>query len=189
MIRLIASLLFLLPLTTPFGEASATATSVDDGLRLEVSVEVEGSPVAVLARGLVSGDVEIPPVALSDRGNGTWEGIVELPRVENIRLGFESIPGRGQATVSELHTLIELGVDSAIFSLDRPVTSLGEDDEPLISPQGQRWGWLGLAAGAAALTLLALWTIDSYRSRRDEEPIETDLGSSESEEPAESVFD
>lgn len=190
MIGFVTALVLLLPLATPFGEASATATSVDNGLRLEVSVEVEGSPVAVLARGLVAGDVEMPPVALADQGDGTWGGIVELPRVENIRLGFESIPSRGPATVSELHTLIELGVDSAIFALDRPATNLGgDDDEPLVSPQGRRWGWLGLAAGAAALTLLALWTIDSFRSRRDEESIEMDLGPSESEEPVDFVTD
>ena len=164
-------LLLLLPLTPPFGEATASATSIDDGrLRLEVSVEVAGSPVAVLVRGIGDGEAELPPVALANRGDGNWEGIVELPVVANIRVGFEFIPARGEATVSELHNLTELGVGRAVFDLQRIPTGFGDDEgEPLVSTEGRRWGWLGLAAGAAALTLLALWTIGSLRARRDEE--------------------
>lgn len=170
MTGMLLALLLMLPLTAPFGEASATATSADGGLRLEVSVEVDGSPVAVLARGLAPGASELPPVALADRGDGRWEGVVELPVVENILLGFEIIPGQGKATVSELHTLTELGVDSAIFSLDNPSTGFGaDDDESLVTPEGARWGWLGLAAGAAALTLLAFWAIGSVRGRGDDD--------------------
>ncbi len=164
---LIAALVFLIPLSSPFGEATATATSAVDGLRLEVSVEVQGSPVAVVVRGMAQGSSELPPVALANRGDGRWEGIVDLPVVENILMGFEIIPGVGPATVSELHTLTELGVDAAVFSLDNPTTAFGEsDDDPLVTPEGERWGWLGLAAGAAALTMLAYWTIG--RSRDDD---------------------
>ena len=170
MTGMLLALLLMLPLTAPFGEASATATSADGELRLEVSVEVDGSPVAVLARGLAPGASELPPVALADRGDGRWEGVVELPVVENILLGFEIIPGQGKATVSELHTLTELGVDSAVFSLDNMSTGFGaDDDESLVTPEGARWGWLGLAAGAAALTLLAFWAIGSVRGRGDED--------------------
>lgn len=168
----IAAILFLLPLSPPFGEATATATSVEDGLRLEVSVEVEGSPVAVVVRGVGSGLAELPPVALASKGDGVWAGIVEVPIVENILLGFESIPTRGPATVSELHTLTELGVDSAVFEVDRPVTEFGaDDDDPLVTAEGRRWGWLGLAAGAAALTLLAFWAIGSVRGSGGDESV------------------
>ncbi len=169
-------MLVLLPLSAPFEEATATATSLDGGLRIDVSVEVRGAPVAVIVRGLAPGDSELPPVALADRGDGRWEGIVQLPVVENILIGFESIPQQGPAVVSELHTLTELGVDSAIFSLDNPDTGFGDDDDSLVTPEGARWGWLGLAAGTAALALIAYWTIGSIRARDDE-----DLG--ESEEP------
>ena len=156
----------LLPLSSPFGEATATATSFEGGLRVDVSVVVEGSPAAVLVRGVAPGASELPPVALASRGDGRWEGIVQLPIVENILIGFESIPTQGAAIVSELHTLTELGVDSAIFSLDNPDTGFGEDaDDPLVSPEGARWGWLGMAAGAGALGLLALWTIETRRGR------------------------
>jgi hypothetical protein len=181
MVGLVAALLLMLPLSSPFGEATATANSVDDGLRLDVSVEVEGQPVAVLVRGVGEGDAELPPVALANRGDGFWEGIVDLPVVANILLGFEFIPTRGAATVSEMHTLSELGVDYAIFELGRVPTGFGSDaDDPLVSAEGRRWGWLGLAAGTAALTLLAVWTIGGYRSRRDEEAPEAELEDVES---------
>ena len=88
---LLAALLLLLPLSSPFGEATATATSLDDGLQVDVTVEVEGSPVAVVVRGIAPGSSELPPVALADRGNGVWEGIVRIPVVENILLGFEGV--------------------------------------------------------------------------------------------------
>ena len=164
---LAALLLVMLPLASPFGEATATATAVDDGLRLEVSVEVEGSPAAVVVRGIASGNAELPPVALGNKGDGVWAGIVELPIVENIRLGFEFIPERGTAKVSELHTLTELGVDRAVFSIDPAPTGFGEETPP--DPQGRRWGWLALAAGAGALTLIALWTTGGVRARRESE--------------------
>lgn len=170
MTRLIAVLVLLLPLSSPFGDASATATSTDGGLRFEVSVEVQGSPVAVLVRGVGSGASELPPVALDDQGNGTWVGIVQIPVVENILVGFEFIPDRGgPASVSEMHTLTELGVDRAVFEATRPAVSTDSDDEPLVSPEGQRWGWLALAAGAAALTLIAFWAIGSVRGRSEDE--------------------
>jgi hypothetical protein len=168
MTTVLALLLVLLPLSSPFGEASATATSTDGGLRFEVSVEVQGSPVAVLVRGIGPGASELPPVALGDQGDGTWAGIVQLPVVENIQVGFEYIPTLGPATVSELHALTDLGVDRAVFESARPTTTTPDQNEPLVSPEGRRWGWLGLAAGAAALTLIAFWAIGSLRGRREE---------------------
>ena len=172
MIGWLGALLLLIPLTAPFGEATATATAVEDGLRLEVSVEVEGSPVAVVVRGVASGNAELPPIALGDKGDGLWAGIVELPIVENIRLGFEIIPERGPAIVSELHTLTELGVDRAIFALDDVPTGLGEES-PLITDEGQRWGWLALAAGATALMLVVLWAAGVFGGDTDEgEPVD-----------------
>lgn len=165
----LVALLLMLPLSPPFGEATATATSADGGLRLDVSVEVDAAPVAVVVRGVAPGKIELPPVALAEREDGRWEGIVEIPIIENILMGFEIIPAQGPATVSELHTLTDLGVDSAIFTMNRPDTGFGEDDDDsLVTPEGARWGWLGIAAGAAALTLLALWTVGSVRSKGED---------------------
>jgi hypothetical protein len=168
-------MLLLLPLSSPFGDASATATSTEGGrLQLEVSVEVQGDFVAVVVRGVGPGLSELPPVALSDQGGGTWVGIVDLPIVDNILLGFEAIPKSGPATISELHTLTDLGVDRAVLESDHPVSAFGEqDNQPLVSTKGRKWGWLGLAAGAAALALIAFWAIESRRK-----------GGSEAEEAA-----
>lgn len=190
----LAAVVLLLPLSAPFGDASATATSTEGGLRLEVSVEVEGDFVAVLVRGVGSGASELPPVALGDQGDGTWAGIVQLPVIENVLLGFEAIPHEGPAVVSELHTLTELGVDQAVLDIDHPASSFSEeDDEPLVSAEGRRWGWLGLAAGAAALTLLAFWTIGSVRGRGEDEeesgePVEADGDESADDESADDEF-
>ncbi len=171
---LLAAFLVLLPLASPFGEATATATSVDGGLWIDVSVEVSGSPVAVVVRGMGPGGSELPPVALADRGDGRWEGIVEIRVIENILIGFESIPAQGPAVLSEFHTLTELGVDRAVFSFDNPDTGFGEEDAPLVTPEGARWGWLGVAAGAGALALIAFWTIGSVRGRAQEDDLDDD---------------
>ncbi len=179
MTGMIVALLLALPLGTPFGEATATATSVNDGLRLDVFVEVQGSPVAVVVRGVGTGAAELEPVALADRGDGVWQGIVELQVIDNILMGFEFIPERGPVTMSEMHPLTEYGVDSAVFSMDNPTTAFGESaDDPLVSPEGARWGWMGLAAGAGAIALIAIWAIGSVRSGKepeDESPVVVDV--------------
>ena len=187
MSTLIAVVLALIPLSAPFGEATATATSTDGGLRFEVSVEVQGNPVAVLVRGVGPGASELPPVALDDEGDGTWVGIVQLPVVENILLGFEFIPQSGPATVSEFYTLVELGVDRAVFeSSPQPTAPDVTTDPSPVSPEGRRWGWLGLAAGAAALTLIAFWAIGSVRSgdAQDGDAQDGDAQDGEIEPPA-----
>ena len=170
-------MLLLLPLSPPFGEATASATSADGRLRLDVSVEVDATPVAVVVRGVGPGALELEPVALAQREEGRWEGIVEIPVVENILLGFEAIPEQGPTSLSELNTLTDLGVDSAVFAFDRPDTAFGEDDdESLVTPEGARWGWLGVAAGAAALALLALWTVGSVRATGADDELGGDVG-------------
>ncbi len=166
----ITALLLSVTLAAPFGGAEARATDVGDaGLTLEVRVEVDAPATAVLVRGInATGDYELPPVALSDLGDGTWGGIVLLPVVENIKLGFELIPASGVATVSELHTLVELGVDAPIFRLDEPEATFDPEsgDEPGRSP---RWAWLALAAGTGALALAGVWFWWGRRPRSEKE--------------------
>ncbi len=154
----ITALLLSVTLAAPFGAAEARATDVgDDGMTLEVRVVVDAPATAVLVRGVDStGANELPPVALSDFGDGTWGGIVTLPVVENIKLGFELIPESGPATVSELHTLVELGVDAPIFHLDEPQADFQASGEAG-SGRSPVWVWLALAAGVGALALVGLW--------------------------------
>jgi hypothetical protein len=185
-------LLLSVTLSPPFGRAEVTAVPAPgEGMRLEVSVEVLEPAVAVLARGI--GDVdELPPVALTDLGDGTWVGIVDLPVVDNIRMGFELIPERGPATVSELHTLVELGVDRLAFATEDLVTTTeaagsAEADRETDADRGLEWIWLALAAGAAGLALLLLWAFAPRRSV--EEPAPHDAAAPHDEEVASADVD
>ena len=147
-------------LSPPFVSAEARATSVgDDGMVLEVQVEISESALVVLARGVGRFD-ELAPVALAELSEGRWGGIVELPIIEDIRLGFEIIrPDGGSAVVSELHLLSELGVDPAVFDVGRPTTTaaVSAEDEPADDGPSTAPIWLAVGAGAAALALLLIW--------------------------------
>jgi hypothetical protein len=170
---LLALFVLSVTLAPPFGRAEVTAVPAPgEGLRLEVSVEVTQSAVAVLVRGVGIGD-ELPPVALTDQGDGTWLGIVDLPEVENILMGFELIPAEGPATVSELNTLVELGVDAVVFDgvegttpaqdpVEAAAPGASDDDEP-----GIEWIWLASAAGAGGLALLLVWSIVPKRTKEE----------------------
>lgn len=164
--RLIAiAMLLAVPLPAPFGDAEATALSVaDDGSAvLEVTVEVTGAPAAVLVRGVGLVD-ELPPVALVPRGDGTYGGLVELNTTVGVRLAFEYLPsGGGSSTITDLYTLVQLGVDPAALTgatapdlTPTPTTTVaardGGDDR-----DEARWGWLALAAGSAGLAALLVW--------------------------------
>jgi hypothetical protein len=164
-------------LAPPFGRAEVTAVPAPgEGLRLEVAVEVSQSAVAVLVRGVGTGD-ELPPVALSDQGDGTWLGIVDLPEVENILMGFELIPAEGPATVSDLHTLVELGVDEVVFvdeadpEASASVETVSAADVADDDEEGVEWIWLALAAGAAGLALLLWWTVAPKKADDDSEDV------------------
>lgn len=157
---LLALWLLSVTLSPPFVSAEARATSVgDDGMVLEVQVEITDPALVVLARGVGRFD-ELAPVALSELSDGRWGGIVEIPIVEDIRMGFEIIrPDGGSAVVSELHLLSELGVDPAVFSAGQPATTLAPSvgEEPTDDGPSRALIWLAVAAGAAALALLLVW--------------------------------
>lgn len=163
--RAIVGLLFAVPLPAPFGDAEASALVVnDDGSAvLEVSVEVTGSPAAVLVRGIGPVD-ELPPVALAPQGDGSFAGLVELNTTIGVRLAFEYLPsGGGPSTISELFTLVELGVDPAVLleAISPGVTSTTfaptTEAPESAGTSDTQWGWLALAAGSAGLALLLVW--------------------------------
>ena len=168
----LVAMLLSVALSAPFDTAEARATEVGpEGLTIEVQVTVDQSALVVLARGVGPVD-ELPPVALSELSEGRWGGIIELPIVADILVGFELIrPDGGSAVVSELHRLTELGVDPAVFDAATPPTTdqasgdtstadttapPTDDDEP-----SDGLIWLGIATGAAALALLLIWWLPS----------------------------
>ena len=154
---LLGMVFFTVSLSAPFGLAEATAVEVsDEGMVIEVIVEVEETALVVLARGASQFD-ELPPVALAELSPGRWGGIVEIPVVEDILLGFELIrPDGGSAIVSELHRLSELGVDAAVFASAEPAPPTTSSDGAVAAPVGNGEPsrgpiWLAVAAGAAIL--------------------------------------
>jgi hypothetical protein len=160
---MLLSLLLSVTLAAPFGDAEARALEIDSGMTIEVSVLVDGGRSAVLARAVaVAG--ELPPVAMADQGDGRWVGILRLSGREDVQVAFEAIDGGGQSEISDLTTLTDLGVDPAVISPTRP-TQL-----PLQEP-GPNW-WLlgGIAAGSAALVLLAVWAVGNKVDKRTENP-------------------
>jgi hypothetical protein len=162
---------FSVLLAFPFGNAEATALSTTGGLTVEVRVEVlePASAVLVRGRGLVD---ELPPVSLVDQEDGTWAGIVEIPVVEDIMIGFELIPDSGPAVISELHSLTEYGVDPAVFEKGQtpdPIPIFVT--EPAEAPD---WLWLVLAGGAALLALGLIWLWVRWGRSTSDATLETD---------------
>jgi hypothetical protein len=179
---LLALWLLSVTLSPPFVTAEARATSVGaDGMVLEVYVEISDSALVVLARGVGRFD-ELAPVALTQLGEGRWGGIVEIPIIEDIRLGFEIIrPDGGSAVVSDLHLLSELGVDPAVFGVGQPTTTLAPSagQEPGSGDPSTAPIWLGVGAGASALALLLVWWLWGDRSDdegRDDDSVDGDTG-------------
>jgi hypothetical protein len=164
------AILFSVLLTFPFGNAEATALSTVGGLTFEVSVEVLEPASAVLVRGKGLVD-ELPPVSLVDQEDGTWAGLVEMPIVEDILIGFELIPLSGPSVLSELHRLTDYGIDPAVFEQGRtpdPVPILVT--EPASPPD---WLWLLLAGVAAALAVVLVWLWLRWGRRDDGAQAET----------------
>lgn len=164
------SVLFLLLLSVtlgaPFGEADARALEIDSGMTIEVSVEVDGGRSVVLAR-TVAFVGELPPVALIDQGDGRWVGILRFSGREDVSVAFEAIDGGGQSEISDLTSLTELGVDPAAISTSRPTQPPSEDATL------NWWLFTGIAAGLAAVVLLALWAIGDKVDKRSENPDNT----------------
>lgn len=175
------TVVFSVLLAFPFGSAEASALSTTGGLTFEVRVEVlePASAVLVRGRGLVD---ELPPVSLVDQEDGTWAGIVEIPVVEDIMIGFELIPDSGPAVISELHPLTEYGVDPAVFEEGQtpdPVPIFVS--EPAEAPD---WLWLVLAGGAALLALGLIWLWVRWGRTTSDAASEADIPAGDTSESA-----
>ena len=154
---LLAIVLFAIPVGPGFGEAEATATELDDGrLSIDLSVEIEGSG-SVVAH-LIEPGGEQQTVALRDRG-GSERGALFETRPIDLVVVFEVLGDPPRQ--SQPARLTELGVDRQTLGM-APIGDLVDvvDDS---SSEATQWGWLGLALGAGALALLAIWALDEGR--------------------------
>lgn len=181
-----ALLLFAVSLGPSFRDGTVVGTrSSPDELQLDISVEVAGSPDAVVAHLIDPGNTQAT-VSLAAQGAGRWGGVATVERA-NLVVVFEAIRG-SDSDVSEPATLLELGLDPTLLGLSPTTTTPPEQG---LSQETVRWGWLGLALGAAALALLAFWALGERGSgegtdgaRLDEEPgLDDEPGPSSDEEP------
>lgn len=153
-IALLVAALLSVTLEAPFVVADATATQIDgDRMWVETTVETTRSAAAVLVRASGPDGQALDPVAMEPRGT-SWTARVFLPRRSDIRLSFEHIDPEGFSFVSRPATLIELGVDVAVFGLEvDAVSPTAEPGAPEASADRSRWLWLafGLLSAAGAL--------------------------------------
>ncbi len=146
------TLILLVTLASPFGDASAGAVDLDGGMTIEVVVEVDRTFEIVLARPFSSFE-ELPPTALSDLGNGSWGGFVVLPSAENWNIVFDAFEPDGTTFRSDTTDMLALGVDKAVIE--------GEPAGPVRTGRSVSSTWWLIAAVVlilAALGALTWWT-------------------------------
>jgi len=159
----VAFVLFLVAVTLapPFGVAEATALEAGPPFVVSVTVTVSGEPEVVLMRP-ISAAGELPPVAMVARGEGEWGGVLRLTAREDLHLAFEVLQREGTTVISDPSTLVDLGVDPAVFTLASPTTTT---DAGASLPTG--FGWLAAAVVAVvgSIAAVAVWAGAGRRDR------------------------
>lgn len=152
-------LLLSVVLTSPFGDATAGAVDVDEGLTIDVVVQVDGTYEVVLFRPF-SAFEELAPTALRALDSTTWGGAVTLPTAEDWLVVFDAIEPDGNTVRSDTTSLSALGVD--------PVVIAGEPEAPVSRSIDSSTWWLvaGAVLAFAALGALAWWTFSGDEPSR-----------------------
>lgn len=153
-------------LAAPFGDASATAVDLTEGLTVEITVRYDADASAVIVRPY-SDFQELPPTAMALQPDGSWFGWVELPTAQNWQIAFEGFRTDGGSDLSDGTDLIELGVDPVVIESEvlEPLP-----DKPLI-PSGSWWLIVAIGVGLLALGALAYWAFTDGE-QPDEDPSE-----------------
>lgn len=156
-----AALIVAVVLTAPFGDATAAAIDIDDGLTIDVVVEVDGTYEAVLFRPFSSFE-ELAPTALRNLGGNEWGGAVALPTAEDWFVVFDAIEPDGTSIRSDTTSLSDLGVD--------PVVLAGEPEAAVSRSIDDSTWWLiaGSVLALAALGALAWWTFSDDKTPDDQ---------------------
>ena len=173
MVNMFATLLALIVLGGPFGEATVDGTPFGAGLRVEFEVVVAGAPAAVVAHIVDPGQTQ-STVSLGNRGAGVWAGTTDL-NLMNFVVAFEVVYPDGAGEVSEPTTLLGLGLDPSLLGMGPVVTVAPIDGEQPLSATTRRWGWGAAALTALALSLLAVWAMGERSNGR---PSGSDLADS-----------
>ncbi len=150
-----------------FGAATATVESNDGELMvLEIEVELDGTPTAVVAHLAFDDEPELT-VPLLDRGNGEFWITTEL-EPKNYVVVFESIGDEGET--SDRVTLSQMGADLG----PEPGESGQESEDEGLSTESSRLLWLAVALGAASLSVLAFWVLGVRDERVEVVVVEDD---------------
>jgi hypothetical protein len=176
MFRFAASILLAVELGGGFGAASATVVSeADDSFIIEIEVEV-GAPADTVVAHLSLPGEETIIIPLVPRDDGVFGVTTEMKQADYVVV-FEVVDAGGAQ--SSPISLSELGA-----VLDEELTS-DPDTEPGDNPEARRWLWLGVALGAASLSVLAFWVLGGKdKAEIDEEPTHVDA---EDSSPQDSV--
>jgi len=151
MIRFASLVLFAVELGASFGAASATVVSTtQQSMIVELHVEVGVSADSVVVH-LALPDEDTVTIPMVPRDDGTY-GVTTEVKPADYQVVFEALgdPGAQSDPVS----LTELGVDLTADS-----DSAGTTESEGQSSGTQRWLWLGVALGAASLSVLAFWVL------------------------------
>lgn len=152
MIRGAATILLAVELGAGFGTAAATVVSTtDQSMVIDLHVEIEVSADSVVAHFSIPGE-ETVVIPLLQRDGATYGVTTELKQAD-YQVVFEAVGPQG--AVSNPVTLSEMGVD--LSSEEQPTSTTDTGDER--SPETRRWLWLGVALGAASLSVLAFWVL------------------------------
>ncbi|HJQ76676.1 MAG TPA: hypothetical protein VJ948_05370 [Acidimicrobiia bacterium] len=150
-----------------FGAATATVESNDgEVMVLEIEVELDGTPTAVVAHLAFDDEPELT-VPLLDRGNGEF-GITTELEPKNYVVVFESIGDEGET--SDPVTLSQMGADLG----PEPGESGQESEDEGLSIESSRLLWLAVALGAASLSVLAFWVLGGRDERVEVVVVEDD---------------
>ena len=172
---IVAAAMLLIPIGGPFVDGAARAEISGTEMEVELVVEVDRPAVAVVAHLVVGGEQPQRSVTLDGRTQRIYGGFVTLP-IQDAVVVFELIHADG-SDLSNPTSLSELGVelgDLATFDAFESETRVVED-----SGSAQRWLFLAIGAGAAALAAFALWYRDGQMT--DEIPEEAQVTSEASE--------
>lgn len=147
----VLAVIAIVVLASPFGAVEGSAVDDQNGLTVEITIEVDETFEAVLIRPFSSFE-EIPPTALAPLDDDTWGGFVTFPTAENWLMVFDAHDSQGTATRSESMTLTDIGVDPLVVA-GEPVERAGR------SLDGSTWWLIGaVVAALGALAILAWWT-------------------------------
>lgn len=154
---LLFAILLTVTLASPFGDAEAHALGAPSARTIDVTVEVEGAPAAVIARITGIGG-ELDPVALVPRGVGAYGQTIKLTAWEDVQISFEYIGTDGETTISAASSLSALGVDPELM---RPTVASGPSpqEESGVDPRL----FVALAAGLIAIVIVLFWVSGGLR--------------------------